>query len=269
MPGIETVLRLCGEERTRERARLSHFLGALATTQGDYRAAEHSLQRSLSLYEELGDESGIAASLNALAVAARDRGDYASAQANFERSLACWRLLSDRLAIARCLHNLANVVKVRGDYPRARWALGEATDIFEELGDRSGAAWSINQQGDIARETGDLVTAREFYRRALSAFREDRRPVGLRAVVDRSGLHRLRAGKSPGRTHGIPRSHGTFRRIGASARDGAGAGRVCVSGSGGRTRRTGADPGGRRGAVTQADQRSAASGGTVQIRSMR
>jgi predicted ATPase/DNA-binding winged helix-turn-helix (wHTH) protein len=182
---IETVLRLCGEQRPRERARLSLFLGALTTTLGDYRAAGHSLQRSLSLYEEVGDESGIAASLNALAVAARDRGDYASAQANFERSLACWRLLSDRLATARCLHNLANVVRVRGDYARARWALGEATGIFEELGDRSGAAWSINQQGDIARATGDLATAREFYQRALSAFRATGDPWGsARSLTD-------------------------------------------------------------------------------------
>jgi predicted ATPase/DNA-binding winged helix-turn-helix (wHTH) protein len=182
---IETVLRLCGGERTRERAKLSHFFGALASTQGDYLAAEIALQRSLSLYEELGDDSGIAASLNALAIVARDRGDYASAQANFERSLACWRLLSDRLAIARCLHNLANVVKVLGDYPRARWALAEATDIFEQLGDSSGAAWSINQQGDIARETGDLVTAREFYRRALSSFRKTGDPWGsARSLTD-------------------------------------------------------------------------------------
>jgi predicted ATPase/DNA-binding winged helix-turn-helix (wHTH) protein len=169
---LETILRLAGTGHSRERARVSHFLGALATAQGDYPAAEHYLQQSLSLYEERGDQSGIAASLNALAVSARDRGDYSSAQSNFERSLACWRLLPDRLAIARCLHNLANVVKVRGDYPRARSALREATDIFEELGDRSGAAWSINQQGDISREQADLATARELYQRALSAFRE-------------------------------------------------------------------------------------------------
>jgi predicted ATPase/DNA-binding winged helix-turn-helix (wHTH) protein len=169
---LETVLRLAGAERKKERARVSHFIGALATAQGDYLVAEHAAQQALSLYEELGDEPGIAVSLNALAVTARDRGDYASAQNNFERSLACWHLLSDRLAIARCLHNLANVVKVRGDYPRARWALGEATEIFESLGDRSGAAWSINQQGDIARATGDMVVARGLYARALSAFRE-------------------------------------------------------------------------------------------------
>ena len=169
---LETILRLAGGGHAKERARVSQFLGALTTAQGDFPAAEHFLEQSLSLYEELGDQSGIAASLNALAVSARDRGDYASAQSNFERSLACWRVLSDRLAIARCLHNLANVVKVRGDYPRARWALREATEIFEELGDRSGAAWSINQQGDIAREQGDLVAARGLYQRALLVFRE-------------------------------------------------------------------------------------------------
>jgi len=169
---LETILRLAGTGHSKERARVSHFLGALVTAQGDYPAAERFVEQSLSLYEELGDQWGIAAALNALAVSARDRGDYSSAQSNFERSLACWRMLPDRLAIARCLHNLANVVKVRGDYPRARWALREATDIFEELGDRSGAAWSINQQGDIAREQGDLAAARGLYQQALSAFRE-------------------------------------------------------------------------------------------------
>jgi predicted ATPase/DNA-binding winged helix-turn-helix (wHTH) protein len=169
---LEAVLRLAAADRSNERARVLHFLGALATAQADYLAAEGFLQQGLSLYEELGDESGIAASLNALAISARDRSDYSAAQSNFERSLACWRMLSDRLAIARCLHNLANVVRVRGDYPRARWALREATDIFEELGDRSGAAWSVNQLGDIAREEGDVAGARTLYLRALSAFRE-------------------------------------------------------------------------------------------------
>jgi predicted ATPase/DNA-binding winged helix-turn-helix (wHTH) protein len=169
---LEAILRLAGAERTKERARVSLFLGALTTAQGDYPAAEHFLQQSLSLYEQLADQSGIAASLNALAVSARDRGDYSVAQSNFERSLACWRMLSDPVATARCLHNLANVVKVLGDYPRARWALDEATGIFDELGDRNGAAWSINQQGDIARAQGDLNAARGLYQRALLVFRE-------------------------------------------------------------------------------------------------
>jgi predicted ATPase/DNA-binding winged helix-turn-helix (wHTH) protein len=182
---LEAVLRLAGAERPKNRARVLHFVGALATAQGDYPAAESFLQQSLSLYEDLGDESGIAVSLNALAVTARDRGDYASAQTNFERSLACWRMLSDSVAIARCLHNLANVVKVRGDYPRARWALREAADIFQQLGDRSGVAWSINQQGDIARAQCEMDDARGLYQRALSIFREAGDPWGCgRSLTD-------------------------------------------------------------------------------------
>jgi predicted ATPase/DNA-binding winged helix-turn-helix (wHTH) protein len=169
---LETVLHLAGSKHAKERGRIMHFLGALVTALGDFPAAEHFLKQSLSLYEELGDQWGIAASLNALAISQRDRGDYASAESNFERSLACWRLLADRSAIARCLHNLADLVRVRGDYPRAQWASREATQIFEELADPSGAAWSINQQGDIAREKGDLPGARKLYQRALSVFRE-------------------------------------------------------------------------------------------------
>jgi tetratricopeptide (TPR) repeat protein len=182
---LETVLRLAGSERGREQARVMFFLGALTTAQGDHPAAEHFEQRSLSLYEKLGDKSGVAAALNALAVSARDRGDYSAAQNSFERSLACWRMLPDQSAIARCLHNLANVVKVRGDYPRAQEALREAADIFEALGEHTGAAWSINQQGDIARAQGDMTAARRLYQRALSAFREAGDPWGsARSLTD-------------------------------------------------------------------------------------
>jgi predicted ATPase/DNA-binding winged helix-turn-helix (wHTH) protein len=169
---LEAVLLLAGAGYSKERARVSQFLGALATAQGDFPAAARFLEQSLWVYEELGDEWGIAASLNALAISARDRGDYSTAQGYFERSLACWRLLPDSLAVARCLHNLASVVKARGDYARAQWTLREAAEIFGQLGDHSGAAWSINQQADVAREQGDLVAARSLCDRALSIFRK-------------------------------------------------------------------------------------------------
>ncbi|MGH9516119.1 MAG: tetratricopeptide repeat protein [Terriglobales bacterium] len=169
---LETILQLAGIGFAKERAKVGHFLGALTTALGDFSAAEHFLQQSLYLYQELGDEWGAAASLNALGISARDRGDYASALQYFEKSLTCWRALADPLATARTLHNLANVVRVRGDYSAAQAALREATSIFEELGDRSGAAWSLNQQGDIAREQQDLPVARTLYQDALSVFRE-------------------------------------------------------------------------------------------------
>lgn len=169
---LEAILRLAGNGNTKERAKVSQFLGVLATAQGDFGADRDFLMLSLALYEEVNDQWGVAVALNALAVCARDGGDYSASQLNFERSLDRWRALGDKLSIARCLHNLANVVKARGDYSAAQAALCEATSLFEELGDRSGAAWSINQQGDITRDQGDLAGARSLYQRALSAFRQ-------------------------------------------------------------------------------------------------
>ncbi len=169
---LTTVLRLAGSGYEKERARISQFLGALTTAQGDYATAMRFLQQSLDLYQGLADQRGIAVSFNALGVSARDRGDYPAAQSYVERSLECWRMLADRSAIARCLYNLANVAKLRGDYVHAFSVLREAAEIFDELGDRSGRGWSMNQQGDVARAQGNITAAREFYGRALSVFRE-------------------------------------------------------------------------------------------------
>jgi predicted ATPase/uncharacterized protein HemY len=178
---LETIVHLAGSGYPKERARMLIFLGALSTAQGDYLAAKRFLEQSLSLYEELNDRWGIAASLNALGVSAKDRGDYSAALDHFQRSLAAWRTLPDRLSTARCLSNLASLAKAQGDYSHAQAALQEATQIFQEVRDPSGAAWSMNQQGDIEREQGNLETAGDFYQRALQAFR---------AAADRWGAAR-------------------------------------------------------------------------------
>ncbi|HLZ42661.1 MAG TPA: tetratricopeptide repeat protein [Candidatus Sulfotelmatobacter sp.] len=168
---LQHILQIAGSDYPRERARIYLFLGAFSTAQGDFTAAARFLQQSLNTYQELDDPSGIAVSLNAMAIAARDRGDHVAAQNNFEKSLAYWRKAGDRAAIARCLHNLGNVARIRGDYARARMALSEAMQLFEEIGDSSGAAWALNQQGDVAKEQRDLAGAREHYEKALAAFR--------------------------------------------------------------------------------------------------
>jgi predicted ATPase/DNA-binding winged helix-turn-helix (wHTH) protein len=168
---LESLLVLAKDAYVKERGRICTFLGALATSQGDYEAADAFLKLSLALYSELDEHWGIAASFNALAVATRDRGNFDEAERYFEKSLAYWRRLGDRLSTARCLHNLANAAKMRGDFERAITALAEATSIFEEVGDASGAAWSVNQSGDLELEQGRIEAAQNLYQNALTSFR--------------------------------------------------------------------------------------------------
>lgn len=189
---LETLLRLVQSGYLKERGRICTFLGALATSQGDYAAADPFQRQGLTFYRELNDHWGIAASWNAIAVATRDRGDFVEAELYFEQSLEYWRGLPDRLSTARCLHNLANAAKMRGDYGRAAAALAEATSIFEQVGDASGAAWSINQSGDLALEEGRIEAARDLYRNALAAFRETGDPWGCaRSLTDLGWIYSM------------------------------------------------------------------------------
>ena len=148
------------------------FRGRARRRAGGLRLGGCAHQRKSRHCAQLGDKTGVAVSLNALAVFARDRGDVEVAHVLFEESLVLWRELGDQKAVARALSNLANVVKLQGDYARARSLYAECLSIFRGLGDRTGVAWSLNYQGDVARDQGDSAAAQTLYEQGLAMFRE-------------------------------------------------------------------------------------------------
>jgi predicted ATPase len=157
---------------TKVRSRALFAAGVLAGEQGDYNSADALVRESLHITRQLGDNQGVAVSLNALAVFARDRGDVAAAHSFFEESLVLWRELGDLKAVARSLSNLANAVTLKGDYAWALSLYAECLAIFRGLGDQTGVAWSLNHQGDVARDQWDFIAAQTLYEQALTIFRE-------------------------------------------------------------------------------------------------
>ena len=127
---LESVLRVGRSGSAQERAKVLVYLSTFATVQRDFSAATDFVEQSLSIYQSLGDQWGVAVSMNARAIVAWDRQDHFAAQSYFEETLARWRALGYRVAVARCLHNLANFVRGRGDYAGARTALEEAGRIL-------------------------------------------------------------------------------------------------------------------------------------------
>jgi predicted ATPase/serine/threonine protein kinase len=166
------LLKLAGAAPTKARARALFAAGVLAGEQGDYSAAEALISESQNIARQLGDNTGVAVSLNALGVFARDRGNVAKARLLFEESLALWRDLGDLKAVARALSNLANVVKSQADYARALSLYAECLSIFRGLGDPTGVALSLNYQGDVSRDQGDSAAARALYEQGLTIFRD-------------------------------------------------------------------------------------------------
>jgi predicted ATPase/class 3 adenylate cyclase/Tfp pilus assembly protein PilF len=161
------------------RAKALHGAGALAWSQGDYPAARAFYQESLTVWRELGDHRGAAASLSNLGTVATEQGDYEAALSLYEESLAIYRELQDPRGIALSLNNMGLISYHRGDDARARELYEESLQIKRTLGDEHGIANSLTNLGHVAARQGDHAAARALYEESL----ERRRELG-----DRGGI---------------------------------------------------------------------------------
>ena len=161
--------------------RADALLGAsvLAAQQDDYRVARALCEESLAICRGLGDQRGIARSLNNLGNLAHDEGDYSSARARYEECLAMLREQGDQRGIIGALSNLGNLARKQGDYAAARLLQEEGLAYFRKLGVRRGiAAWLHNLAG-VDYDQGDNPSARAKWQESLALFRElgDRRNI--------------------------------------------------------------------------------------------
>src|SRR5207253_1255782 len=74
----------------------------------DKQGRAQACAEALTLFQSVGDESGIAATLREQGLSAESRGDYVQAVQYYEASLALYRELSDSHGIATTLHSLGD-----------------------------------------------------------------------------------------------------------------------------------------------------------------
>ena len=161
-----------GKERTAERAKMLNAAGHLAQLQGDYPAARARHEESLAIRRQLGDQRGVAFSLNNLANVSNEQADYDLARSLYEESLAIRRQLGDRRGIAISLGNLGLVARAQGDLLSARALHEESLAIMRELEHPVGIAGSLCYLGMVVTEQGDYAAARVLYKESLLIFRQ-------------------------------------------------------------------------------------------------
>ena len=166
---LSDALALPGAEvRNAARARALSGAGNLAYNQADYDVAQALHEDCLSIWEELGNEAGMAGAYNNLAIIARRRDDYAVAQNLLEKALEINKALGNKHWQAINLNNLSNVVHDQGDYSGARSLQEESLSNFTSLADDWGTAMSLNDLGKIVFDQGDYAGARALYERSMA-----------------------------------------------------------------------------------------------------
>jgi predicted ATPase/DNA-binding SARP family transcriptional activator len=206
------------------RARALYGSGRLAHLQCDYEPAVRRLDSALLLYRGLGDDTGIAACLQALGSVAREQGRYvrsarlhaealelASARGDTRaeasarsylgfvswlqsdlslavtectKSLSMFRALGDVEGTAWSLISLGVVARYRGDRDRATALLQEAIELSRSIGFREGIAWCEEQLGLVALENGDLPDAKARLRSSYATHRELRDRWRMASVLE-------------------------------------------------------------------------------------
>jgi predicted ATPase/class 3 adenylate cyclase/Tfp pilus assembly protein PilF len=168
---LERLLALAGASKL-ARAKVLLGTGTLAQNQGAYVVAQSLFEESLAIWRELGDQRGIATSLNHLGWVAWHLGEPAAARSLSEEGLAIWRELGDRRGSATSLTNLGYVAHHQGDYTAAHALHQEALDLRRALGDPRGIAFSLENLGWTVYKRGDYQQATMLLEEALALFRE-------------------------------------------------------------------------------------------------
>jgi predicted ATPase/class 3 adenylate cyclase len=165
---------LAREEGVRASVRAKALFGAggLAYRQSDYVRAQEYYEISRTFFVEVGDQQGLADTLNCLGVIASEHGNQSQAQLLYENSLAIRRTLQDAWGMSRSLINLGTLANEARNYPRAQCLFEESLAISRSLGDQQNIAISLSNLGMTALYRTDYDQAKPFFEESLLVGRE-------------------------------------------------------------------------------------------------
>jgi tetratricopeptide (TPR) repeat protein len=141
-------------------------IGKLHWLKGEYDLALGELRDALDRRQRLGDRRSIALSLNNLGLVLQDSGDFRGALNAFDESLRARREIGDLVGVVVTLNNLGSVAQDLHDFDRALKLFEEAREVAKEIGDRNRLALILTNIGETHYGSGNPAKAIEVLRQA-------------------------------------------------------------------------------------------------------
>jgi tetratricopeptide (TPR) repeat protein len=153
--------------RKRLEAQLQNNYGEVEYGRGNLKRSLYFFARSVSLWQEVDDRSGLALiHLNA-GYSYLDSGSVNEATVEFEQALKLWREVGNWRGEARTLTAQGNLYTLLGDNYAALIAHRLARDIFRRIGDQQGEAVTSNGLGKVFEDLNRKQEAIDNYSIAL------------------------------------------------------------------------------------------------------
>jgi predicted ATPase/DNA-binding SARP family transcriptional activator/Tfp pilus assembly protein PilF len=181
--GLAQQVRLTGLE-----ADALRNLGVIAELQGAYAAARSYYERTLQIYDTIGDRRSAGIVVNNLGSVARMEGNYAEARAYFAQALGLKQAIGDQRSASITRMNLAMLADEQYDFGVARSHYEQALQLFREIGERGREASTLHNLGNTLRDQGDYAAAGACYDSALELERDLGRRMAESSLLSDLGL---------------------------------------------------------------------------------
>ena len=159
---LQRAIELTSEDGGAPLAQLAHWLGVLMQQQGEMQSSLSLLERSLTIWRDLGDRDQQARELNSLGITHHLLGDMDISRSLLEDSAAIAREVGSDMRLAAALTNLGQLESDAGNFDRATEVLQEALAVDREQGDMLGVAIDQQSLAGVALRAGRVQEARDL-----------------------------------------------------------------------------------------------------------
>ena len=139
----------------------------------DFRRKKILLEKSLALFQQLGDKLGIVQCTNGLGFCALDEEDYHQGRRLFEECLALCEEIGDIDGRAFALLGLGSLASQQGDFKHATVHYETSLSLFRELGNSSAIGMALSFLGQTAQAHGDYGQAARMLEQALALLNQN------------------------------------------------------------------------------------------------
>ncbi|WP_426591754.1 CHAT domain-containing protein [Dapis sp. BLCC M229] len=147
---------------------------------GTFDEALETYEQVLTIRKELGDQGGIAQTLNNIGDVYINQREYSKALDVLQKALTIRRQINDRSGVGETLNLIGFVYQRQREFSQALNLHQEALDISEAISDRQNEGESLHNIGAVKASQRQLDQALKFYQEALTIREEvdDRRDLG-------------------------------------------------------------------------------------------
>lgn len=137
-----------------------------------YQQSLVSFEKSLKLYQLIGDGKKIGDCFNYMAISHFYLGDFSKAIAMFERGAETFKKIKYKKGVAQTLNNIGNVCNSQGNYLKALDQYRQAAVLFEEIEDAGNLAIATHNIGSIYARAEDHGNAMKYFDKAYAVYKK-------------------------------------------------------------------------------------------------